>query len=708
MIYKSSRFFFYNGYSHLFEIFENLFYFILTISLIVRFLLKINLMLIFSSLYNLKIKKIKMNNQSNLINKWLNYYYELDNNLITEKNIKEAFNSFWIDKINTFKNDFIIVVQFKVKTTDNFYKSISHVQMDYIKNKENILNMFLSFWTIKYEGFYSSIREDRYSFIVFNYKILSKDSLVKPLIHKKELLKLNNSKLKNSNINGYYLPNTMDFHIWGEIIYLSKTRSIVRRDSNSIYFINIFKNKINVQLKSENKLLVNFEDIKKEEDNLLTFKRTINDLDHFEDYFYVNGEIKLKTNEKKTPFLSQKEKEINMNNKFLTMDLETRQIKGELIPYCVSIYNGKSSNSFYLSDYKNSEEMVKDGIKWLMRKKYNKYKIYLHNFSYFDGIFIIKILASLTTITLNPIIKNGRIINFPFRFYSDSSKKEYVLYFRDSYLILPSSLRKLSLSFSTESKGIFPYNFINNSNISLLYEGIVPKIDYFDNIGENEYNTYCKLFKNNNWNLKKESIKYCENDCIVLYNIIKNFNLKIFNLFKINIHKYPTLPSLSLAIYRSNFLFAEDNLHEKYKIPLIKGNIYNNLKEGYTGGSVDIYKPYGEMVFRYDVNSLYPSVMKDNPMPTGFPLYFEGDISLLEKKPFGIFEVEITSPNKLEIPILQLRFKMDKGFKTISPLGKWSGWYFSEELYNALENGYSYKILRGYFFDIEYILFLYL
>ena len=64
--------------------------------------------------------------------------------------------------------------------------------------------------------------------------------------------------------------------------------------------------------------------------------------------------------------------------------------------------------------------------------------------------------------------------------------------------------------------------------------------------------------------------------------------------------------------------------------------MYKNLKKAYTGGSVDVYKPYGEQVFRYDVNSLYPSVMKDNPMPVGYPTYFEGDFSLKNKQPFGI------------------------------------------------------------------------
>lgn len=34
------------------------------------------------------------------------------------------------------------------------------------------------------------------------------------------------------------------------------------------------------------------------------------------------------------------------------------------------------------------------------------------------------------------------------------------LYFRDSYLLLPSSLAKLAKNFKVENKGIFPYEYV--------------------------------------------------------------------------------------------------------------------------------------------------------------------------------------------------------------------------------------------------------
>jgi hypothetical protein len=38
-------------------------------------------------------------------------------------------------------------------------------------------------------------------------------------------------------------------------------------------------------------------------------------------------------------------------------------------------------------------------------------------------------------------------------------------------------------------------------------------------------------------------------------------------------------------------------------------------------------------------------------------------------KPFGFFEVEVTAPNNMNIPLLQTRIKTKGGTRTIAPLG---------------------------------------
>jgi hypothetical protein len=129
-----------------------------------------------------------------------------------------------------------------------------------------------------------------------------------------------------------------------------------------------------------------------------------------------------------------------------------------------------------------------------------------------------------------------------------------------------------------------------------------------------------------------------------------------------NVHHYPTLPSLAFAIFRSNFM--EDNL-----IPQLSGKIAKDIRSGYTGGAVDMYIPEGEVVYAYDVNSLYPFVMKEYPMPTGKPVYFEGDIRATVPNAFGFFYCKIIAPDDIKHPILQTHVKTTNGIRTISPIG---------------------------------------
>lgn len=65
----------------------------------------------------------------------------------------------------------------------------------------------------------------------------------------------------------------------------------------------------------------------------------------------------------------------------------------------------------------------------------------------------------------------------------------------------------------------------------------------------------------------------------------------------------------------------------------------------------------------------------------------------------GFFECRITAPKDLKHPILQTKINTGEGLRTISPLGTWTGTYFSEEIYNAMKYGYTFEILRGYTFE---------
>lgn len=180
------------------------------------------------------------------------------------------------------------------------------------------------------------------------------------------------------------------------------------------------------------------------------------------------------------------------------------------------------------------------------------------------------------------------------------------------------------------------------------------------------------------------------------WKIFKEFQIKIFRRFSVDVNNYPTLSSLAFAIYRVNYLKNDT-------IPCISKNLYNDLKQSYTGGSVDVYKPKGDNIYRYDVNSLYPSVMAKYPSPIGKIREFSGNILDYDKDAFGFFNVKVEAPKNLKVPILQTRVKTSTGYKTVAPLGSWEGWYFSEEIKNATLYGYKFEVVSGYLFDKGFI-----
>jgi hypothetical protein len=401
-----------------------------------------------------------------------------------------------------------------------------------------------------------------------------------------------------------------------------------------------------------------------------------------------NGEIVFKTLSKKCGFINKIEKDENLSNNFLTLDIETRIINNVHIPFCISFYDGTKAWSFFLSEYSSSNDMMNNALASIMKRKYDGWKVYCHNGSGFDYVFLMSYITGLGEV--DPIIKDSKFINIKLKWIKENT--EYSINFRDSLLMLPSSLRKLSKAFNVESKGYFPFRFVNNFTVDLDYVGNTPDLSYFTDITKDEYDSIIT----ETWNLKQESIKYCELDCIVLYQVLSKFNELIFNKFSLNIHRFPTLSSLAMGIFRSGYL-------GNHNIPKLGGHTFDFIKKGYTGGRVDVFKFYGEKLYYYDVNSLYPTVYSSKPMPVGTPTWFNGNILDYDPEAFGFFRCNITAPDDLYIPVLQTHVKTKGGIRSMAPLGTWTGVLFSEEMKMAIKYGYKFEVLEGYTFDKEIV-----
>ena len=338
--------------------------------------------------------------------------------------------------------------------------------------------------------------------------------------------------------------------------------------------------------------------------------------------------------------------------------------------------------------------MILDCLNQLISIKYDGFKVYVHNLSNFDSLFILNILQNNFDINLTR--NKGRIISIkvsktvPNPLFRDK-EKVISLTFYDSYQLLPSSLRKLGLSFNTiTQKDIFPYNFVNKDNLN--YVGPVPSMEFFptDTFSSiDEYNHY--KMNNFDWNLKQISIDYCKKDCISLHQVLTKFSNLIWDKYNINITKFPTLTSLTFNIYRTHFLGNN-------KIPMLAGKFYTDLKMAYTGGATDMFIPTNLLknnisdlqvsilskvfknawksiciLYYYDVNSLYPYIMSQFEMPCGKIVYFEGNIynpdlvinNIIPQGVLGFYYCKVKAPLSLLHPIIQLRVD----HSTIAPVG---------------------------------------
>jgi dsRNA-specific ribonuclease len=402
-------------------------------------------------------------------------------------------------------------------------------------------------------------------------------------------------------------------------------------------------------------------------------------------YFNKKGEYLKSEILKNTTFLKPIEPEWELQENFITFDIETYiDSEGFQIPYACGWFDGKKIEMKYLTDFKSPEDMIINSIKGLIKWKNSNSNIYVHNLGGFDAAYLFNILHK--EFGAEPIIKNSRIYQLEIKCSLGNKNRKITLKFKDSLLMLPVPLRDLCEIFKVNTiKGIFPYKFASLNRLN--YIGEIPNYEFYDkkDISFEDWNS----LKKENWHFKDETLKYLEKDLKSLYEILYKFNRIIFHNYSINMTKYLSLPSLSFAMYRTHYL-------KDHKIPIITGSIYNDLKDAYYGGVVDVYKPVIEKGYLYDVNSLYPYVMQlnKNKMPIGNIVYTtEKDLD----KIFGCVYATIKTTKNLKIP--PLPYKTVDG-RLITPNGTWSGMYFSEELKQVKDlYGYEIQVHWGYQFE---------
>lgn len=455
---------------------------------------------------------------------------------------------------------------------------------------------------------------------------------------------------------------------------------------------------------------------------------------YFEDYKIEIENNKIKSLEKKlnNKFIKPLKRDLIPEYKIVTYDIETYKDEGIFIPYACGWYNGKTVKTYYLLDYKSPKEMLLTSLNELLEKN-NKAKVYIHNLSKFDYLFIANIIFEHFDFNIKP--RADKIISITLNKKINTSKEKIrSITIYDSLSLLPSSLRYLAIKFKVNVlKGFFPYDFVDKTKLN--YIGEIPEYSYY-NINKEfkmKIEDYDNIKSNyiNNWNLKDETINYLIDDLKSLYEVIKKFSTDIYKIGKFSIRKCPTISSVGFKEFITNHLIFKlkqflkissnkndlkttnsypfkhriddyiwkDGLYDKkylFPLPIIKGAAYKNMRKAYFGGVVDVFCKYGAHLFHYDVNSLYPAVML-NPMPGG-QILFSTDHNL--NNYFGIVfvtvnTIEFENSNYKNYPCLPI--KIDG--RMYNTLGKWTGWYFSEEVKFAQQMGYKIDVHYGYKFD---------
>lgn len=202
-----------------------------------------------------------------------------------------------------------------------------------------------------------------------------------------------------------------------------------------------------------------------------------------------------------------------------------------------------------------------------------------------------------------------------------------------------------------------------------------------------EFNNF-DLFNDNK--LFNEFKQYSLQDSIALFDALNEAQIIFLKEFNVDITSILSTSTLSLKIFRQNFL--------KTDIPILKGSEDNFIRRGYFGGHTDYYKGYITNGYYYDINSLYPKAMCQ-PMPHKI-IKFHKDLSNFKLNDFfGFCLAKIITPKGILKPLLPYKYKG----KTIFPTGSWIGIYFSEELKKVQAKGYKINLISGYEYTQTYL-----
>ena len=213
------------------------------------------------------------------------------------------------------------------------------------------------------------------------------------------------------------------------------------------------------------------------------------------------------------------------------------------------------------------------------------------------------------------------------------------IHFRDSSAMLPFSLRSLCKNFHVKH----------------------PKLDI----------DYEKITK-----VTPELIEYLEHDCKGLYEVIEKY------------YEWPLIKKAGTTFTMAGQAMRVFRTFLKKPIYSLSEGVDEFVRAAYFGGRTEIFKPLfmgsqKNLLSVWDVNSLYPTVMRENDFPTNFRY----STYKYNPKEMGFFDAEVDVPLDMYVPPLGTVLKVDGTNKFIFPVGRFSGRWSTVELEYARSLG---------------------
>lgn len=355
-----------------------------------------------------------------------------------------------------------------------------------------------------------------------------------------------------------------------------------------------------------------------------------------------------------------------------TADFETTTDKDDLRVWAWGVCN---INDFTDFQYDNNIESF---IDWL--KKHRGCNIYFHNLR-FDGEFIISWLLNngykyndnLVSKTFNCVIAGtGQFYKMDICFYK-KGKYRRIVHIYDSLKKLPFSVKKIAESFE------------------------LPILK-----GEIEYTEK----REKGHTLTEQELSYLRNDVEIM---ARALNIQLAEGLT-----HMTIGSDSLHIFKN--IITESKF--KHYFPVLDIEVDKDLRRAYRGGYTYVNKIFQNKDVNsgqvYDVNSMYPSVMYDELLPYGIPIFFEGEYEYDSNYPLYIQKIKADLVlKKNHIPTIQCKgnFYFNSNEYIEDTLGMLTMYVTNVDLevikeqYDVLDieyiNGYKFRSTKGLF--CEYI-----